>query len=149
MSKKIDIKSLFYEQPDREYHVREIARMQNIAPTTASKRLEELRKIGIIEKEEKYNHHIYRAAKSPIFSIERKAYLLVENSKQAKKLISTKKFSAIILTEGGLVGIGTGKVRGVEVVSLKQIQTMKRTNPTYLNALVNGITLAGRWEAFK
>jgi len=41
LSKIMDI---FLDNPEREYHVREIAKLFNISPSTASKYLDELKK---------------------------------------------------------------------------------------------------------
>lgn len=63
MSLKIDtdLLKLFFEDPQREFHLREFARIQKISPTTAGKFLENLRKDNYLLKRKERGHLLYRA----------------------------------------------------------------------------------------
>jgi predicted nucleotidyltransferase len=55
------IKYIFFKNPEKEHHVRHIAKQLNISPTSASKYLKELEKKEILTSEKKYGHLIFRA----------------------------------------------------------------------------------------
>ena len=61
MSKKIDTLQLFFEEPNREFNVREVARILKIAPATASSQLKELAKEGLLKEKKERNLIIYKA----------------------------------------------------------------------------------------
>jgi len=63
MSSKIDTDLLkpFLEDPQREFHLREFARIHKISPTTAGKILENLRKDNYLLKKKERGHLLYRA----------------------------------------------------------------------------------------
>jgi len=55
------ILELFLREPEREFYVREIAKLVGKSPTTVSKYLKEYEKKGILKSEEKFNHLLFRA----------------------------------------------------------------------------------------
>ncbi len=63
MSKKIDTYTLkpFIENPNREYHLRELSRLLKISPTTVGKNLESLKKENYLLKRKDRGHLLYRA----------------------------------------------------------------------------------------
>lgn len=63
MSKIIDTNTLkpFLENPNREYHPRELSRLLKISPTTAGKFLESLKKQNYLLKRKERGHLLYRA----------------------------------------------------------------------------------------
>ncbi len=63
MSLKIDTELLkhFFDDPHREFHLREFARIHKISPTTAGKILENLRKENYLLKRKERGHLLYRA----------------------------------------------------------------------------------------
>ena len=52
---------LFFEEPSREFNVREIARLLKISPATASKYLKEMEKAGLLKEREERMLKLYRA----------------------------------------------------------------------------------------
>src|SRR3989338_21330 len=56
-----EIINLFIKEPEREFHVREIARLVGKSPTTVSKWLRKLEKEALLKSENKLNHLIYKA----------------------------------------------------------------------------------------
>ncbi|MFH0906225.1 MAG: nucleotidyltransferase domain-containing protein [archaeon] len=67
MQLKEQILELFFKNTEKEYYVREIARILKKAPTTISKYLKELEKEGLLIAESKFNHLIFRSSKNNKF----------------------------------------------------------------------------------
>ncbi len=64
MSKTIDIMDIlkyFFNEPNREFHLREISKISKISPTTTSNYLNRLSKEGLIGKRTERNLVLYRA----------------------------------------------------------------------------------------
>src|SRR3989338_856899 len=51
----------FIEEPEREFHVREVARAVKVSPATASQYLKKLAKAGLLTSKLERNHRLYRA----------------------------------------------------------------------------------------
>ncbi len=63
---RIKILSLLMFNQDKEYHLREIARLINVSPKYVGKELEKLLKINLVNRYEKGNMHIYSINKENI-----------------------------------------------------------------------------------
>ncbi len=75
--------SYFYDEPNRWYHVREIARLAQINPTTASKYLEIHSRQQIVIKKEERGHVLFRAnAEHPAYR-DRKIFYNIKNIKES------------------------------------------------------------------
>lgn len=64
MSKIIDNQSFlkyFFEEPNKWFHVREMARLLRLTPTTVSKHLNQLYKNGFLIKKQERGHLLFRA----------------------------------------------------------------------------------------
>ncbi|MGE0792815.1 MAG: ArsR family transcriptional regulator [Candidatus Woesearchaeota archaeon] len=61
MFKELNILKLFFEEPRREFNVREIARILKISPATASKELKELVEKNILSYKKERIYHLYQA----------------------------------------------------------------------------------------
>src|SRR3989344_982154 len=62
MCKKMDkMLKLFMEEPEREFHVRELAKRLRLSPTTVSKRALGLRAGGLLQARKWSNHLLYKA----------------------------------------------------------------------------------------
>ena len=80
--RELDILKPFFENPDRDYHLRELARLLKISPATAGKYAEQFVKEGILEKRQMRIYTLYSAnQKSPLF----KEYLQFYNKINALK----------------------------------------------------------------
>jgi len=67
----------FIREPEREFHVRELAKFMKKSPTTASKHLSKLKKGGLLNSRKKLNHLLFKAnAENPLFRTEKLAYNL-------------------------------------------------------------------------
>ena len=61
MFKKLNIIKIFFEEPGREFNVREAARILRISPATASKDLRNFVKQGLLKLRKERIFHLYRA----------------------------------------------------------------------------------------
>jgi DNA-binding transcriptional ArsR family regulator len=61
MSINIDILRIFFEDPSKEFNVREIARILKVSPTTASKELKELAKRNFLKERKERIFILYKA----------------------------------------------------------------------------------------
>ena len=61
MFKELNTLRLFFESPTKEFNVRELARILNISPATASNELKKLAKDGILIKRKERILDLYRA----------------------------------------------------------------------------------------
>lgn len=86
MFKKINILRFFFDEPTREFNIREMARISKIAPATASKDLKLLMEENLLSLREERGFKLYKA------NIENDTYL------DAKKLYSIRK-----IKESGLI----------------------------------------------
>ena len=61
MFKELNILKLFLESPNKEFNVRELARILKIAPATASSKLKSFVKLGILKEREERNLLLFKA----------------------------------------------------------------------------------------
>ena len=61
MFSKLNIMKIFLEEPNREFNVREVARILRISPATVSKELKALAKKGLLKLRKERIFHLYRA----------------------------------------------------------------------------------------
>lgn len=61
MFRKLNILKIFFEDPNKEYNVREISRIIKIAPATASKELKNLAQKGILKERKERIYNLYKA----------------------------------------------------------------------------------------
>lgn len=84
MSNKLDnLINIFLKNPNRDYHIRELARILNKSPTTISKELKELEKTGFLISKFERNHHIYKInVENPEYKILKKISKLMKENKE-------------------------------------------------------------------
>ena len=169
----------FIKEPEREFHIRELARINKKSPTTISKYLSKYGGKNILTAKRRLNHLLYKAnLESPIF-------------KQIKLFYNLRK-----LRESGLIDYLIGEFNNPEAIILfgsfrkaedipksdidlliitpsnkeinltryekllnhkiqlflcshKKIDEMKTKNKELLNNFINGIVLEGFWEIFR
>jgi predicted nucleotidyltransferase len=172
------IKELFIENPEKEYHVREVSRLVNQSPTTISKKLKELAKKNFLIFRNELNHSLYKS------NNEYEEYKQAKISYNLNKLKESglidfliKEYGypeAIILfgsfakgednknsdidlavispnkTKVNLEKFRTKLKKEIQlfILSKKEIVIMEVKNKELLNNLINGITLYGFWEVF-
>lgn len=171
--------NLFIKEPEREFHIREIAKMTGKSPTTVSKYTNMLKKKGILLSKKMSNHILFKANTE---SIQFKALKKEHNIKEAisSGLIEyieeeLNNPEAIILFGSFAKGEDIPKSdMDIAVItpikkelslekfenklkhsiqlflySQKEIYQMKTKNKELLNNILNGITVYGFWEVFK
>jgi len=169
----------FFEEPQREFHVRELAKLVKKSPTTVSNKLKSLTKQGILLSEKKLNHlffkanfdnDIYRDLKTHynILKIKKSGLIdyLEEEFNYPEAIIlfgSMAKASNIPRSDIDILIISFDKkeinLKKFEkrlghdiqlfINSSEEIEKMKEKNKELLNSFINGIVLYGLWEVFK
>ncbi len=173
-----EILKCFMEDTEKEFYVREIAKLVKKSPTTVSKYLDRLKGRGILRSRIKFNHLLFRANKENYAFKDLKIYYnikklrssglidyLVEefNSPEAIVLFgSFRKAEDIPGSDIDLLIITPikkeiklekfkkklGRDIQLFLFSKKEINKMKLRNKNLLNNLINGIVLCGFWELF-
>lgn len=168
---------LFIEAPEREFYVREIARIMKKSPTTISKYLKKYEKDNILKSEKKFNHLVFKANDSEEFRQIKLSYNLkiIKSSGLVDFLVQEYEPETIILfgsfakAENNkrsdidlLLVTGRKKEINLEkfeeglghkiqlfVHSKAEIEKIKEKNPELLNNWINGIKLYGYLGLFK
>jgi len=174
-----EIIELFFKEPEKEYHVRDIAKRVGKSPTTISKYLKDFEKNGLLKSESKFNHLIFKANEESLrFKLLRKNYNLelLFNSGLIKFLVDEFNFPKAIFLFGSFAkGENNSKsdidlliisplkkevdlkkfekLIGYEIqlfiYSMKEVEIMKTKNKELLNNFINGVNLYGYWEVFE
>jgi len=176
MNKILDF---FIEEPEKEFHVRQIAKLVKKSPTTISKYLKKLKKEDILKSEKKLNHLFFKAnSENNKFKIIKLNYnlnslfnsgvidYLIKEFNYPKSIVlfgSFAKAENISRSDVDLLIISNLKKNidlkefekklGYEiqlfVYSKEEIEKMKEKNKELLNNFVNGIVIYGYWELFR
>lgn len=169
----------FLNNPEREYHVREIAKLTKKSPTTISKILKNYEKKDILISENKLNHLFFKA------NSQNKNYKELKRHYNLKKInesgiiqyletefnhpeaiilfgsfakaenIPQSDIDILIITptkkEINLQKFEQKLTHTIQLhtYSTKEIDVMKTKNKPLLNTFINGITISGQWEIFK
>jgi len=169
----------FIEDPNTEFHIRELAKLSKKSPTTISKYLNDLKKRGILRSRRERNHLLFRSnTDNPAFRDEKLFYNikkireagLVEylneefNHPEAIVLFgSFRKAENTPLSDIDILIITSSKNRPniekfekklghkiqIFLHSRKDVNRMKIKNRELLNNFLNGIVLDGFWEVFR
>ena len=174
----MEILKHFMENPEREIHIRELAKEAKISPTTATNYLEELKKENLLSKEKSRNVILYKAnSDNPLFKETKKYYNIKKILKSGLLDYLNQELNypeAIILFGSYAKGenikrsdvdifISTESKKQVSlkeferklgaeihlfIYSKKQIEELKVKNKELLNNVLNGIKLSGFIEVF-
>lgn len=168
----------FINEHEREFHVRELAKLTKKSPSTISKYLKQLEKEHILVSENKFNHLFFKAnSDNPFFKEKKLFYNLnaLRNSGLIESLKDNYNPEAIILFGSFakaenidksdidiLIITHSKKEVNLNIYEKKlkhkiqlflhspsDIEAMKVKNKKLLNNFVNGIKLEGYWEVFK
>ena len=170
--------SLFIEDPNKEFHVREVAKIAHLSPTTASKYLSMLCKEGLLESRKMSNHIMYHAAYSS------EGYKRIKRSHNLNVLHDSGLINHLVdkLNEPEAIVLFGSFLRGEDIPSSdidlfvvghakkdldlgrfearlkrkvqlfihprKDISLMKRKNKELLNNIINGLVVYGYLEVF-
>ncbi|MFH1823355.1 MAG: nucleotidyltransferase domain-containing protein [archaeon] len=171
------ILNYFFEEPEREFHIRELAKLMKISPTTASKQLNQLKKEGLLTSREKFNHLLFKADIENIkfkdsklnYNIKKirdsgliehldikfnhpRAIILFGSFAKAEN-VTNSDIDLLIITplkkEPDLKEFEKKLKHEIQLFlhSQKEIKQMK--NKELLNSFINGIVLKGYWELFE
>ena len=174
-----NILNYFIEEPEREFHIRELAKITKKSPATISKYLKNLKKENLLISRSKYNHLLFKANNENQNFKDIKRYNNIKklrNSGLIEYLIERyNQPQAIILFGSFAKGENINK-SDIDILiithyktnldleryekklnhkiqlfthSNQEIERMKLTNKELINNLVNGINLEGFWELFK
>jgi len=173
-----NILSYFINEPERQFHVRELARLTSLSPATTSKYLHQLEKEKFITKEKKLNHLFFQANTThPLFKLKKQQQNIEQLHKSGLMTFLEDQFNqpqAIILfgsfakAENTLksdidILIITPIKKQVNVSSFEkklhhqiqifthskdELKKMQTTNKELLNTFINGMILTGYWELF-
>ena len=182
MSKKIDkmqILKHFIEEPEREFHIRELAKITKTAPTTATVYLEDFKKENLLEKSKSRNVILFKAnLENPLFKEIKKHYNIINILKSGLLEYLNEQLNypeAIILFGSYAKGENTKNsdidlfilTESKKEISLKQFEeklipeiqlfiynkkelnNLKKINKDLLNNILNGIKLSGFIEVFE
>ena len=172
MFKEINTLEPFFEAPNTEFNVREIARILKITPATASKRLKELKCAGFIKHRKERIFDLYKADIDSEIYRNLKIYYTIQQLKDAGLIETLNRFylkPAIVLFGSASRGMDTEdsdidlliiteniKVlpeqkkyeqklkRKIQLFTHKSIKEIK--NEHLANNMANGITLQGNVE---
>jgi predicted nucleotidyltransferase len=175
----MDMLDYFFREPEREFHVREIAKLVKKSPTTVSKMLKKFVKEKILISEKRLNHLLFKANnegrefkqlklnynlnllyKSGLvdYIVEELNYpeaIILFGSFAKAENISRSDIDLLIIspTENEINLDKFEEKLGHEiqifVKSKKDIEIMKKKNKGLLNNMLNGIKIYGFWEVFK
>lgn len=169
MLNKMNILKLFFEEPSREFNVRELARIIKISPATASKKLKKLAKQGLLNerkerifnlykanlendsyKDLKIHYNIRKIKDSGLLEALNKFYLkptvVLYGSASRGEDTETSDFDLLVISEKTKEFPELNKFekkieRGLQVFIVKNIGRLR--NKYLINNILNGIVLQG------
>ncbi|MBS3071883.1 nucleotidyltransferase domain-containing protein [Candidatus Pacearchaeota archaeon] len=169
MFKELNIIRIFFEEPNREFNVREVARILKIAPATASSQLKELARERLLKEKKERNLIIYKANLDDERYKDLKVYYNIRKIKDSGLIEELNKFyvkPTIILFGSASFGLDTEdsdidlvilsektkelskkeeyeKVikRRLQLFVIKNIKELK--NDHLINNVLNGIVIQG------
>ena len=171
--------SIFIKNPEKEFHLRELARMLKKSPATISKQLEQLLKQKIITIKKLSNHNYFGAnTENKNYKQLKLQYNLQEinNSGLIEFIEEELNFPQAIILFGSYAKAENGSQSDIDLLiitpskkninlqkfekklgkeiqlfihSKSEIEKIKTTNPELLNSWINGIVLYGLWEVFE
>ena len=170
MFRELDTMKLFFEEPTREFNVREAARILKISPATASKELKGLAKAGLLKKRKERIFDLYVANIENDFYRDLKVFYNIRKLRESGLIDALNKYylkPAILLFGSASIGMdnetsdfdllivsektqhfsGAAQFekklnRKVQIFCVKNIKDLK--NEHLINNILNGITIQGR-----
>ncbi len=173
------ILELFLEEPEKEFHVRQISKILKKSPTTISKYLKELERENFLKSEKKLNHLCFKAnserekfkklkieynlnkiEKSGLIEYLIKFFnhpktIILFGSYSKGENISKSDIDLFILSpikkEASLASFEKKLKSPIQLMvkSSEEFDKMKLKNPGLLNNILNGSTIYGYLEIFK
>lgn len=169
MFKELNILRNFFEYPEKEFNIREVARLLKIAPATASKELKSLSKKGILNERPERNLILYKSNLDNSLYIDLKIFYNIRKIKESGLLDELNNFylkPTIILFGSASHGFDTESSdfdifviserkadlhtiknfekkinRAIQIFVFKNIKEIK--NVHLVNSILNGILIQG------
>ena len=175
----IKILKFFIEEPEKQFHVRQLSKILKKSPTTISKYLKELEKKGILKYEKKLNHLLFKAnTENEKFKKIKLDYNLeiLQDSGLIDYLVKEFNHPEAIILFGSFAKAENNSKSDIDLLivspskkeisldkfekkigykiqlfvhSDKEINKLKKSNIELLNNWVNGIVISGYFEVFK
>jgi len=182
MSKIINIENIlehFFKEPNKWFHVRELARLKKLNPSTISKYLNKLNKENLVIKKSERNHLLFKANTESEDLKDYKKFFNIRLIKKSGLIEYIKKelhYPDIIILFGSFAKAendtdsdidlfvisnvkkqlnlekfekNLGKTIQIFVESPKDFINMQKNNKNLVNNILNGIILTGYIEVFK
>jgi predicted nucleotidyltransferase len=169
MFNKIDLLELFFNEPTREFHVREVAKILKITPATASKLLKQFKEEGILYYRKEVMLDFYKANLENEHYLDLKKHYLIRKLKDSGLIEAINSFylkptiilfgssaygldtsesdiDLVIISEKNKEFTGLGKFekaihRNIQLFVHSNIKNVK--NKHLLNNILNGIVIQG------
>jgi predicted nucleotidyltransferase len=122
MFKELNILKVFFENPSREYNVRELARILKLSPATMSKELKLLSKEGLIKQKRERNLLLYRPNTNSDLFRDTKIFYTIRKLKESGLVESLNRFylkPTIILFGSASLGMDT-ETSDIDVVIISE-----------------------------
>ena len=170
MFKELNILRIFFEEPNREFNVREAARILKISPATASKELERLAKLGLLKSRKERMLILYKSNLEDDFYRDIKIFYNIRKIKDSGLLEALNRFylkPAVVLFGSSAFGIDaeTSDIdllvisesrkefsdlsefekrlkRKIQIFAVKSLKDLK--NEHLINNVINGMIVQGR-----
>ncbi len=171
MLKELNTLKIFFDFPNREYNVREAARLLKIAPATASKELSKLARQGILTEKKERGFNLYKANLENDFYRDTKIFYNLRIMRESGLIDFLNKYylkPTMILFGSASLGLDT-KTSDFDIVVISEKTTIPELN-TYekkikrnlqifavknlkelrnehlINSVLNGIVIQGEVE---
>ena len=169
MSKKIDTLEIFFEEPTREFNIREVARILKKSPTTCSTLLKKFSKEGLLYERIERMLKLYKANLESDYYRDLKTFFMIRKIKNLGLLDALNEFylkPTMILFGSVASGLDTetsdidlliisektsvpelkkyemSLKRKIQIFAVKDIKDI--TNKHLINNIINGINLQGK-----
>lgn len=170
MFKELNTLKIFFEEPNREFNVREVARILKIAPATASKKLNYFKEKEVLNERKERFLKLYKSNLENELYKDLKIFYNIRKIKESKLIDALNKFylkPTIVLFGSAISGLDTEtsdfdlfiisektkelpeltkfeKIinRKLHILVFKDMKDLKNTN--IINNILNGITLQGK-----
>ncbi len=170
MFKELNTLKIFFEEPNREFNVREVARILKISPANASNKMKSFAKMGILKERKDRILNLYKADLDQDSYRDIKIFYNLKKIKDSGLIDSLNKFylkPTIVLFGSAVIGLDTEtsdfdilvisektvqfkdiegfekKInRKLQIFVFKDVKDLK--NSHLINNILNGITLQGK-----
>jgi len=176
---KMDMLKYFIEEPEREFHLREIARLAGVSPSTVSKHLSELSKSGTVVCTSNRGLKLFRANTGNFVYRDAKLFYNLSRLRESgmiehltaefnhpKSIVLFGSFRKSDNVAGSDIDIfiqtplkkdpdlsrfekSLGHPVQLFLASDTDVERMKKKNKELLNNILNGIVLEGFFEVFR